>query len=108
MEAAVAVELARSGAVFHYFRERGEVDFVVRGDPPLLIQVTYASAPDEVDRRELRALADAAAATGGRPLLITWDLEGEVSFGGFKTAAVPLWRWLLSREAYKVEWGRGE
>lgn len=107
MEAAVAVELARSGAVFHYFRERGEVDFVVRGDPPLLIQVTYASAPDEVDRRELRALADAAAATGGRPLLITWDLEGEVSLGGFKTAAVPLWRWLLSREAYKVEWKKG-
>jgi len=107
METAVAVELARSGAVFHYYRGRGEVDFVVRGDPPLLIQVTYASAPDEVDRRELRALAEAAATIGGKPLLITWDLEGEVNLGAFKAAAVPLWRWLLGREAYKVEWKGG-
>ncbi|ABL87362.1 conserved hypothetical protein [Pyrobaculum islandicum DSM 4184] len=95
MEAAVAVELLRRGAKFYYYRGRREVDFVVEGEPPLLIQVTYASAPDEVDRRELDALSEAAAAVGGRPLLITWDLEGQIARSGLRVDAVPLWQWLL-------------
>jgi len=67
------------------------------------VQVTYASAVDEIDRRELKSLAEAVEATGRRPLLITWDLEDVLEVRGERVEAIPLWRWLLARTP-----GRGE
>ncbi|MEM0370578.1 MAG: hypothetical protein QXE80_07795, partial [Pyrobaculum sp.] len=54
------------------------LDFVVSRDPPLLIQVTHASAPDEVDRREIEAIREAKKAIGGEALVVTWDYGGEL------------------------------
>ncbi|MEM4963336.1 MAG: hypothetical protein QXT13_04170 [Pyrobaculum sp.] len=58
------------------------LDFVVSRDPPLLIQITHASAPDEVERIE--AIREAKKAIGGEALVVTWDYGGEL--GGVKAA----------------------
>ncbi|RFA93937.1 ATP-binding protein [Pyrobaculum aerophilum] len=92
METAVAVELARRGISPKYYRGKGEVDFITEDEA---IQVTYASSPDEIDRRELTSLEEAVKATGKRPLIITWDYEGEIVTRGIRVRAVPLWKWLL-------------
>ena len=52
------------------------LDFVVSRDPPLLIQVTHASAPDEVER--IGAIQEAKKAIGGEALVVTWDYGGEL------------------------------
>jgi len=67
------------------------------------VQVTYASAIDEIDRRELKSLAEAVEATGRRPLLITWDLEDVLEVRGVRVEAIPLWRWLLSQTPGRAE-----
>jgi len=100
METIVALELMRrkysnpSTGIF-YWKNGGEVDFVVKEGEKVreLIQVTYASGKDEIDRRELRALDKAGEELRCRnKTVITWDYEeeGEVKF-------IPLWRWLLER-----------
>lgn len=94
METAVAVELLRRGRAPMYYREKREVDFYLPEEGAFL-QVTYASSWDEVDKREVEALAEATARYGGRALLITWDLEGTLVKGGTAVEAVPLWRWLV-------------
>jgi predicted AAA+ superfamily ATPase len=86
----------------YYFRDQRqrEVDFVVKEGPRViqLIQVTYASSPDELERRELESLVKASEALRcGDLLLLTWDLEGELVRDGKRIRAVPLWRWLLQR-----------
>ena len=57
-----------------------------------LIQVTYASRRDKVEKREIKALEKAGKELGcKKKTVITWDYEeeGEIRF-------VPLWKWLLS------------
>ena len=100
MENAVFLELLRKTNEnprlrFYYWRDlRGrEVDFVVMEGARIkqLLQVTYASARDEVEGRELKALFKAGRELNCSNLLVlTWDYEGEED--GIKF--VPLWKWL--------------
>lgn len=79
--------------------EERQVDFVVREGVEVreLIQVTYATGFDEIDRRELRGLLKAAEATGCRNLhVITWDYEDARRIEGFNVVFTPLYRWLLT------------
>ncbi|MEZ0319846.1 MAG: ATP-binding protein [Pyrobaculum sp.] len=96
MEAAVALELIRREKSPMYYREKREVDFCIPDDRTF-IQVTYASAWDEVEKREIEALAEATTKYGGKAQLITWDLEGTLVKGGTAVEAVPLWRWLVEK-----------
>jgi predicted AAA+ superfamily ATPase len=102
MENAVFLELRRRGetGLFYWKDHRGrEVDFVVREGTSTkrLIQVTYASGRDEVEKRELEGLLEAGGAVGCRELeVITWDYEESVGLGGRRVRFLPLWRWLLS------------
>ena len=76
-----------------------EVDFVVKESLRVkqLIQVTYASARDEIDKREIRSLIKASELLKCRNLLcITWDYEAEEKFKGKRIKFIPLWKWLLS------------
>jgi len=106
MENAVFLQLVRLSnrrplmEVF-YWRdvEERQVDFVVREGVEVreLIQVTYATGFDEIDRRELRGLLKAAEATGCRNLhVITWDYEDARRIEGFNVVFTPLYRWLLT------------
>jgi len=76
----------------------GEVDFVIKEGAKIkqLIQVTYASSRDEIERRELKALLKASKELNCRNLVvITWDYETEEEQESRKIEFIPLWRWLL-------------
>ncbi len=101
MENLVAIELLRRRSYWHhgweiyYWKDHQarEVDFVVKEGARVreLIQVTYASGRDEVERREIKALEKASEELRCKnKTVITWDYEeeGEVNY-------VPLWKWLL-------------
>ncbi len=110
MENVIFIELLRRigpvTEIFYFKDQQGhEVDFVVkRGDViEELIQVTYASSFDEVERREWRNLLKAMELLKCRNLLcITWDYEDERELSWFgrkgSVSFVPLWKWLLERQ----------
>jgi len=101
MENVVAIELLRRNALSANFmlcywkdNQGREVDFVVKEGLRVkqLIQVTYASSKDEIEKRELKALIKAGNELKCRDLLIiTWDYKDEEN--GIKF--LPLWKWLL-------------
>lgn len=103
MENTAFLELKRRGKELFYWKDyQGrEVDFVVGGGTPeKLIQVTYASGRDEVERRELEGLLRTSEALRCKELeVITWDYEDSVKMDGREVNFVPMWKWLLARQA---------
>lgn len=109
MENLVAIKLKRESIVnpnleIYYWKEYGkaegkEVDFLVREGLSVkqLIQVTYASAKDEVKKREIKALLKASELLKCKNLLVvTWDYEDELKVNNKTIRFMPLWKWLLS------------
>jgi len=102
MENAVAVEMLRRGMEIFYWKEYGkregaEVDFVVMDGVKVreLVQVTYASSREEINRRELNALFKASSElVCSNLLIITWDYTDELEHEGKKVRFIPLWKWL--------------
>ncbi|MEM2247547.1 MAG: DUF4143 domain-containing protein, partial [Thermoproteota archaeon] len=79
--------------------QQNEVDFVLKDGLKIkqLMQVTYASGRDEIEKREIRALTKAAEQLRCRDLLIiTWDFEDELKANDEVVRCIPLWKWLLS------------
>ncbi|RLJ08695.1 MAG: AAA family ATPase, partial [Candidatus Aenigmatarchaeota archaeon] len=74
-------ELNNIFEIFYWKDYQGrEVDFVVKEGLKVkqLIQVTYASGRDEIEKREIRSILKASKELGCKNLLIiTWDFEGE-------------------------------
>jgi predicted AAA+ superfamily ATPase len=106
MENLVMVELLRrksywfdSLEVFYWKdHQQNEVDFVLKEglNVKQLIQVTYASSKDEVEKREMKALVKASSELNCKDLLIiTWDCEDEIKVRGKTVKLRPLWKWLL-------------
>ena len=103
MENLVAIQLTRQGISFGYWKEYGkqegkEVDFVIKQGMEVkqLIQVTYASNRDEIEKREIKALLKASELLKCKNLLvITWDYEAEEKVKNKRIKFVPLWKWLL-------------
>jgi predicted AAA+ superfamily ATPase len=106
MENFVAIELLRRSDLnekfeFYYWKEYGkvnEVDFVIKKDFSVkqLIQVTYASSKDEIEKREINALLKASGLLNCDDLLIiTWDYEDEIKANNKTIKCLPLWKWLL-------------
>ena len=61
-----------------------------------LIQVTYAAARDEIEKREIKSLLKASQELKCKNLLvITWEYEDEEKIDGKKIKFIPLWKWLL-------------
>jgi len=108
MENLVAIELVRRSDLFerfeiYYWKEYGksgiEVDFVIKEGLKVkqLIQVTYASTREEIEKREIKSLLKASELLKCKNLLaITWDFEGEERIENKKIIFKPLWKWLLS------------
>ena len=85
---------------FYYWKDSQgrEVDFVIKQGSRVkqLIQVTYASSKNEIDKRELRALLKASELLKCKDLLvITWDYEATEQIKGKQVKFIPLWKWLL-------------
>ena len=108
MENIVAIELLRRKSywypgmeIFYWKDHQGrEVDFLIKEGTSVkeLIQVTYASGRDEVERRELKSLVKAGNELKCKDLLlITWDYEDEIKMDGKTIRCIPLWKWLLGR-----------
>ncbi|RLF60579.1 MAG: AAA family ATPase, partial [Thermoplasmata archaeon] len=75
-----------------------EVDFVIREGMKIkqLIQVTYASGRDEIEKREIKSLIKASNELKCKNLeIITWDYEDEINLDGKTIECIPLWKWLL-------------
>ena len=101
VENLVAVELKRTDHEIYYWKDhqQREVDFVVKEGVNVkeLIQVSYASEMDEIERREIKGLLKASEELKCKNLkVITWDYEDKREFKGREIKFVPLWRWLLS------------
>ncbi|MEM5771612.1 MAG: ATP-binding protein [Candidatus Aenigmatarchaeota archaeon] len=102
MEQAVFLELYRNQNIdIFYFKDyqQNEVDFVLKEGLKIkqLIQATYASARDEIEKREIKALLKASKELRCKDLLIiTWDYEGEIKVDRKSINCIPLWKWLLS------------
>ncbi|MEM5881774.1 MAG: ATP-binding protein [Candidatus Aenigmatarchaeota archaeon] len=83
----------------YYFKVNdSEVDFVVKEGLRVtqLIQVTYASSKDEIDKREIKALMKASELLRCKSLqIITWDYEDEIKVNDKIIKCIPLWKWLL-------------
>ncbi|MEO0202976.1 MAG: hypothetical protein ABIL37_04555, partial [candidate division WOR-3 bacterium] len=84
----------------YYFKDyqQNEVDFVIKEGLEIkqLIQVTYASNKDEIEKREIRALNKASELLKCKDLLIiTWDYEDEINFENKTIKCIPLWKWLV-------------
>jgi hypothetical protein len=107
METAVAIELKRRCAAdrnneVYYWKDhqQHEVDFVVKKNNKIeqLIQVTYASARDEINRRETENLIKASAELHCNSLfIVTLDYEAKEKIGRKPITFVPLWKWLLEK-----------
>jgi len=106
LENTVAIELLRRKSYSHknwsiyYWKDyqQREVDFVIKEGVKVkqLIQVTYASDKEEVEKREIRALLKASEDLKCKNLLvITNNYEGEEIVNKKKIKFIPLWRWLL-------------
>jgi hypothetical protein len=105
MENSVGIELIRrkefnpSLEIFYHRTNNLEVDFVLKEGLRIkqLIQVTYASSKDEIERREIKALLKASELLNCEDLLIiTWDYEDEIKMNNKIIRFLPLWKWLLS------------
>ncbi len=73
-----------------------EVDFVVRGAQPQIVQVAASLSDPDVRRRELGALTEAMAETGVRSGVVVTlhdDERHRTTAGSIRV--VPAWRWLL-------------
>jgi hypothetical protein len=99
MENVVFLQLKRDGKEVYYNHEN-EVNFVIKEDLKVeqLIQVTYASSRDEIDKREIKTLMKTSKKLKCKNLLvITWDYEDEERIKGEKIIFKPLWKWLLNK-----------
>jgi len=78
--------------------QQHEVDFVLKEglEVKQLVQVTYASDKDEIDKREVRSLLKASELLKCNNLLIiTWDYEDEIKIDNKVIKCIPLWKWLI-------------
>ncbi|MEM5791038.1 MAG: ATP-binding protein, partial [Candidatus Aenigmatarchaeota archaeon] len=80
-----------------------EVDFVLKEGLRInqLIQVTYSSSKDEIEKREIKSLIKASKELKCKNLLvITWDYEDEMKLENKKIVFKPLWKWLLTEKIF--------
>lgn len=85
----VFIELKRRGKEVYYWKNKGEVDFVLKDESITAINVTYT---DEIKDREISSLNEFKEAT--HKIILTRDIykvEGKIEY-------IPLWLWLLSNE----------
>jgi predicted AAA+ superfamily ATPase len=85
--------------VFYWKDYQGrEVDFVLKEGTKIkrLIQVTYASSMENIEKREITSLIKGSEKFKCENLLvITWEYEAKEKIGDKDISFVPLWRWLL-------------
>jgi len=86
--------------IFHYKAKDYEVDFLLKEKEKIkkIIQVSYISEKEEIEKREIKSLIKAAKEFQCKNLqVITWDYEKEELVERYKIKFIPLWKWLLEQ-----------
>lgn len=98
-ENAAYIHLRRQGQDVTYFKENGEVDFLVTefGKPKQAIQVCYDDLENaETGGREIESLIEGLAATHlAEGQILTRTREEKIRKGGKVIELTPLYKWLL-------------
>jgi len=85
--------------LFYYkTRNNREIDFVIRKGIQIseLVQVAYAINDELTQKREIKALIEAAEELGNSDLtILNWEEEKEVKENGKTINLVPIWKWLV-------------
>ncbi|MEM5855734.1 MAG: ATP-binding protein [Candidatus Aenigmatarchaeota archaeon] len=104
MENCVFLELIREknknplAEVFYLKLNNKEIDFLIKVGEKIhqLIQVSYASNRDEIEKKDIDSLVKGASELKCNNLLfLTWDYEEEIKVENKKIVFKPLWKWLL-------------
>jgi len=93
-------ELKNVFELFYLKKNSKEIDFVIKEGLNIkqLIQVTYASNKDEINKREIENLEKAYELfKKDKPelLIITWDYEDVLKKNNLEIKCIPLWKWLI-------------
>jgi len=93
-------ELKNVFELFYLKKNSKEIDFVIKEGLNIkqLIQVTYASNKDEINKREIENLEkayDLFKKDKPELLIITWDYEDVLKKNNLEIKCIPLWKWLL-------------
>jgi predicted AAA+ superfamily ATPase len=86
------------GIIWEILKKSSKIDFLIKEGPIIkqLIQVTYASSKDEIEKREINAIIKASKLLNCKDLLIiTWDYEDEIKANNKIIKFLPLWKWFL-------------
>ncbi|MFH1682280.1 MAG: ATP-binding protein [Candidatus Woesearchaeota archaeon] len=94
-ENVVYLHLRRKTKEIHYWKEKGEVDFVVKDTVLVPINVTIGKSTPKREKRSLLDFLDKFKLK--EAVLITDNEEGEETENGKTIRKIPLWRWLLSQ-----------
>jgi predicted AAA+ superfamily ATPase len=98
MENLVYIELKRRNYDIFYWKNKNEVDFVIRQGRNIteLIQVSYDIEDKKVRKREEAGLLEAMDTFGlTKGVIITDEHYQEIEFDDKKIIYIPLWAWLL-------------
>jgi predicted AAA+ superfamily ATPase len=109
MENVVFLTLMRSGEVYYWKDDKGEVDFIVKHGLAVerAVQSCYDLTEARTRKREEDALLRAMRKFKlRRGTIVTWDEEGERRVGGKVIEYRPLWSWLLEEGGFRGP-GRG-
>lgn len=90
------IELRRRGKEIYYWRDKGEIDFVIKSEDQKLTAMNV-SYTDEIPEREVRSLIEFKNEFGSRVkelLLLTYDTE-KITNG---ITYIPVWKFLLITE----------
>lgn len=97
-ENAVFIHLKRFNCELTYFKEQGEVDFLVMhfGKPISAIQVCYSNMNDQLTRkREVGSLIECLKHTGLKEgIILTLSREETLEIENYRIRFIPLFRWL--------------
>lgn len=98
LENMVFVELKRRGYEIYYHQNKGECDFVIRNGYNInqAIQVCYSFENEITKKREIDGLVDALTTYNlMEGLILTTDVEEEITGSNYVIKIVPVWKWLL-------------
>jgi hypothetical protein len=102
LENVVAVELYRRRHTFHYFKNRHECDFIVRGAEARglrAIQVCWTLTTGNREREMRGLLAAMEKLSIPQGLILTYDEEESPQVRqGRRVAVMPVWQWLLQEK----------
>jgi predicted AAA+ superfamily ATPase len=95
LENLVYLELRRQGREVYYFKERGEVDFLLTDAyrPDAAVQCAFTLKDPETRNREIRALVEVAKIHNLKDLsIVTWNEEETIKADGKTIAVIPVYR----------------